>query len=206
MPQKQGRRLSSTLGAANILADSDVLTLWFWDKLDRANFCKLFRALRYWGVNNCRKKKLHSNDSHWAALSKLVGKMVVLWIRRMIGLNEILVRIASKNSEVWSGFFRKLPNFSDSYRIFPTVTEFNRQLPNFTDCDRFFSTKNDRFLRSYLRTAASCLRTSPPLSPTPRSRPPIPRSRPPILPCRPRRAQPATAGHLHETTEFHRQS
>ena len=111
-----------------------------------------------------------------------------------------------KISEVWSLFFRQLPNFSDSYRILQTAIEFYQQLPIFSDEKRPFFP--DIFLRSYLRTAAHCLGTSPPLSPisTPRFRPPTPRTRPPIWPGRPRRAPLPAAGRLQETTEFYRQN
>ena len=120
--------------------------------------------------------------------------------------------IASKKNSRFGRYF------FDSCRVFPTATEFFRQLPNFTISYRILPTATllqdfpdekqpifpHRFLCFYLKTAVSCLRTSHPLSPTPRTRPP--RSRPPILPCWPRRAPLAAAGHLHKSAEFHRHS
>ena len=74
--------------------------------------------------------------------------------------------------------------FSDSYRFFPTATDFYRQLPKFTDSYRFFSTKNDRFFPT-----DSYVYTSEPLRlvyvhPLPFPQPPDPVPRPPD-PARP---------------------
>ena len=50
-------------------------------------------------------------------------------------------QLTSVASEVWPVFVRQLPNFTDSFRILPTATDFNRLLPNFTDRYRFCPTK-----------------------------------------------------------------
>ena len=88
-----------------------------------------------------------------------------------------------KISEVWSLFFRQLPNFSDSYRILQTAIEFHQQLPIFSDEKRPIFP--DRFLRLYLRTAESCLRTSLPFPQPPDPVPPPPDPAPPLCPAGP---------------------
>ena len=115
-----------------------------------------------------------------------------------------------KISEVWSLFFRQLPNFSDSYRILQTAIEFYQQLPIFSDEKRPIFP--DRFLRLYLRTAESCLRTSLPFPQPPDPVPPPPDPAPPFCPAGPvelRLPPPATCtkrpNFTDTATEFCRQ-
>ena len=119
----------------------------------------------------------------------------------MILLPSVIVCIVlhPKISEVWSVFFRQLPNVSDSCRYFPTATDFFRQK---------MTVIFDIFLRSYLRTAAPCLGTFPPLSPTPNPVPPRPEPAPPSGPADPveNRFPPPGACGLQEITEFYRQN